>query len=128
MSWLDLDDCIEEMAEEMIVEAKKVGASTALYSLTEKAPVLSGNLMANTIVTVNAPTFNTNSLTDKSGLQTFKAGMAAVNHAKAYDQIYIQNNTEYNYQIEFLGYSKNKAPDGYFRISVENMYRVMEVL
>lgn len=126
MSWKGLDKDIMNLAKEMTQEAKVVYGEAVLDAMSERVPVLTGNLWANTIVSVNAPDYTTNKKLDPSRFTTYLNGVSKLKSSSPFDTIYIQNNTDYNYLIEFEGYSRIKAPNGYFELSVFDGDRVLE--
>jgi len=127
MSWNDLEKDIMKMAEDMTSDARNIYGEAVLDAMSERVPVLTGNLWANTIVSVNSPDYSENSKKDPARFSTYIEGVSKLKSAMPFDTVYIQNNTEYNYLIEFDGYSR-KAPNGYFELSVFDGNRVIERL
>lgn len=125
--WSDLEDDVEKLCEEMVNDVKTEASQVMLRSVSTFAPILTGNLLGNTIVSINTPDNSVNNIDDKEANIAYHNGMSKVNSSKPYDKIYIQNNTEYNIQAEFLGWA-NTPPYGYFEISTENVYRRMEAI
>lgn len=64
----------------------------------------SGNLLGNTIVTINVPTDDTNDVVDPQRYKAQMSGLAVLKRAKGFETVYVQNNTEYNIQAEHEGW------------------------
>lgn len=124
MGWDNLADQVEKMCEKMVKDVKTEASQIMLRSISEHAPVKTGNLLGNTIVSSN-PDHSTNSIEDPTRTKVYSDGMNKVNLSSPYEKIYIQNNTEYNLQAEYLGWARTPAY-GYFGISVENVNRMIE--
>ena len=133
-NWSDLDDWIDEI-EDDLQYIKTSTAKAMMKSVTQptqnkkkggqqeegKTPVDTGNLMANTEVTLNSPSDGTNERSDKTGYSTLAAGYLVINRSTLWDTIYIQNNTPYNPKAEFLGW-KFTAPYKFFRTSINDAF------
>lgn len=133
MGWGDLGKDILDLSEKITKEAKADAAESVLDNITSrlskkeyhtgKTPVDSGNLLANTIVTVGSPTSATNDDTDTTGATTYLNGVTQIKRAGVWDTIYIQNNTDYNWYAEFEGweYTNVRVPAyHYFRTAIES--------
>lgn len=138
--WDDLDKWVDEEIESELVRAKTEASKVFLTSVTSptnqnpkkstygmggNTPVLTGDLIANTEVGVNAAPDGKNSSEDLDGIDTYRKGMAKIKSAKAYDTIYFVNATDYNIQAEFKGWSYTK-PYRYWQLSYNDMLETIK--
>lgn len=138
--WDDLEEWVEEEIESLVKEVKTEAGDVFLTSVTSptnfnvgtegygmggNTPVRTGNLMANTEVGVNSPPDGTNKSVDESGIDTYRRGVATVKSAGAWSNIYFVNNTPYNIQAEFTGWSKTK-PYRYWLLSYNDMMEAIK--
>ncbi len=86
--------------------------------IVKRTPVDTGRLKANNQITAGSKASSATTDTDKTGASTIGNGVSAMNSFKLGQDIWICNNVEYAYPIEFEGHSSKKAPEGFFRVSV----------
>lgn len=108
--WSDLRSVFAEMAEEEVSRVKREVVFTFAEPLTTPfkdnglAPVKTGNWLANNIATVSHATTKTNDVEDKDGIETLGKIIDVTYNAKPYHQVIIQNNSDYNDEVEYSGW------------------------
>ncbi len=89
--------------------------------IVERTPVDTGRLLANNHLTIGSPSTASTIDKDKEGDRTKAAAESVSKSYKLGDDIWISNNLVYAYPIEFLGHSSVKRPEGFFRVSVQDI-------
>lgn len=109
--WSDLSECFMEMAEEEVQRTKLAIVKTFAEGVARpiknngRAPVLTGNWLANNELVYNKPNNNTNSEFDKEGVSATNEIIRKTKLSKPFQTVVIQNNSEYNTQVEYTGWS-----------------------
>jgi len=112
--WSDLSDCFYEMAGDTVQEAKKDIVRSFMHNVAQPltasgyAPVDTGNWIANNVVVYNTPNDEENDSRDEDGLMTTLRADYKVEQSKPFQTVAVQNNTEYNLEVEYTGWT-NKS-------------------
>lgn len=113
--WSDLKECFMDMAEEenkrIKLEAVKIFSEGITTPVEDGglAPVDTGNWLANNMLVTGRPNKETNNDTDKNGMFTRSELIIRAEHVKPFNMITIQNNSDYNNEVEYSGWSKTPA-------------------
>ena len=146
--FFNLEEFTNDLVEEMVVEERQFAVETFMKAVTQptnnaqrvegKTPILSGKLMANTIVSVGAPDERSYENYDVTGKSTYLKGVAVASKAPAYSEIYIQNNAKdegdkdnYSFIADQLGWyrkdgNQSTPPYRFFTLSAEKMFTEVE--
>ena len=114
---------LAKFGQKAVDNAEKVTRKIAfdMYKLiVRRMPVRDGRAKANTQISINSLPENSIMEFDKSGAATISKAGTVIANFKLGDTIFIYNNVEYIYPLEFLFTSK-QAPAGMFRISFEEI-------
>ena len=112
--WSDLSDSFYKMAEDAVQETKKDIVRSFIHNVAQPltasgyAPVDTGNWIANNVVVYNAPNNEENDSTDEDGTMTILSAYYKVEQSKPFQAVAVQNNTEYNLEVEYTGWT-NKS-------------------
>lgn len=140
--FLDLVSFVDDMVEEIVVEERRFAVDTFMKAVTRptnnalhekgKTPVLSGKLMANTVLSVGRIDNKSYEIVDEDGNATYLKAMSKLGTAPAYSKIHIQNNakgtgTKKNYSTlaDYLGWANTPAYQ-FFTLSEHKMYNEVE--
>jgi len=138
--WDYLDEVVTDMIEDEVQESKKRIVKTFMNAAIMPpvndgfAPVDTGNWIANNVVVYNKPNSESNDLTDKEGISTMIKAFYKVEQSKPFQTVVVQNNTEYNNEVEYSGwYNKGgtvmtTAPYRPYRIALEILRGKLEKL
>lgn len=94
-------------------------------SVIIKTPVADGHLVNNWQPTEGVPASGELNRDDRSKNELVEATKPVISDAIG-GVYYLVNNTPYAYDIEFLGRSKQKAPQGMLRVSIENYQQFLD--
>lgn len=140
--FLDLVSFVDDMVEDIVVEERRFAVDTFMKAVTRptnnllgetgKTPVLSGKLMANTVLSVGRIDNKSYEIEDEHGDDTYLKAMLKLGTAPAYSKIHIQNNakdtdTKKNYSTlaDYLGWANTPAYQ-FFTLSEHKMYNEVE--
>lgn len=113
--WSDLRSVFSDMAQEETKRVKQAVVNTFSEQITTPvddgglAPVDTGNWLANNIATESRPTRATNDDLDPDGFDTLSGISYVAYNSKPYNQVIIQNNSDYNDEVEYSGWQKTPA-------------------
>lgn len=129
--WSNLEEDFANLCETYIKEVKDAAVEIAIDSLTTPfmnnglAPVKTGNWLANNLGTVNTYTNAYNNIKDTTGTDTKDKLLSSYRSSKSvYDTFTIQNNTEYNSQVEYKGWAVREPYQPYFYTYQRITYKV----
>lgn len=131
--WLDLAKTWDEIADEEVRSTKQVAIEVFAQEITVpfwkggNSPIKTGNWMANNIASSNSPKTNTIKAVDETGSKTLSKILNVAKNSATYSKFYIQNNTEYNQEIEYVGWAKT-SPYRPYRTANNVLDNVMEGL
>lgn len=94
-------------------------------SVIIKTPVADGHLVNNWQPTTEVPASGELDRDDLTATELIEKTKPVVSDAIG-GVYYLVNNTPYAYDIEFLGHSKQKAPQGMLRVSIENYQQFLD--
>lgn len=117
--WSDLAETWEDMAEKETKRVKQEVAQVFSEAVTKPwptyrmmsdgiAPVDTGNWLANTIASVGRPDNTTNTNVDEDGFNTMSKILYKTYSSPTYSKVFIQNNSEYNQEVEYTGWRVTK--------------------
>lgn len=110
----DIGNVFEEMSNTFVKEM-----TLEIHSrMVDKAPVSTGRLRGSISVSINSPA-NDGETLDKSGIIVKSDAKSTVGSYESGDTVYISVTAPYAYEIE-MG-SSDKAPNGFFRTTLEEM-------
>lgn len=117
--WFDLEDTYEQFVDKPVRVARDKIAHDFMTKVTTptnnanweegKMPVLSGRLMANTILSIKTPANYSTVQTDTEGTDTYLRAMSALYQSDTYDNVYIQNALDYAVQADSQGWAQTAA-------------------
>lgn len=118
--WSDIYSIIESEAKAKIKKEKEVLAGVFIGEFTTQAPIDSGNLLGNTVVTVGteAPSNERARKVSESERGSFADQLfSKVEKSAPFSSVYIQNFTEYNPEAEIHGWPGGTPPYEMFQKS-----------
>ena len=123
--WSNALDLFADQVEEDLVEHQKQIITDLIDEITARAPIDSGQYMANNIVSIGSPDYSVKRDFDVLGTATRGTAKAALSSLKPFSLVYVQNNVVYGEIIEFGGYNGptikvNEA--GYSRMAPKGVY------
>lgn len=123
--WSKPLDLYGDQIENDLVEHQKQIVVDLVDEITSRAPIDSGQYMANNIVSIGSPDYSIKRDFDVLGTATRGTAKAALSSLKPFSLVYIQNNVVYGEIIEFGGYKGptlkvNEA--GYSRMAPKGVY------
>lgn len=131
--WSDLAKSWDEIAKDEVRTVKQIAIEVFTQEITVpfwkggNSPIKTGNWMANNIATSGSPTNRTTKAEDETGAQTLAKILKVADKAATYSPFYIQNNTEYNNEIEYVGWA-NTSPYRPYRTAGSVLDNVVEGL
>lgn len=123
--WSKSLDLFADQIEEDLVEHQKQIVVDLMDEITSRAPIDSGQYMANNIVSIGSPDYGVNHNLDTLGTVTRGTAKAALTSLKPFSLVFIQNNVVYGEVIEFGGYSGptlKVTESGYSRMAPKGVY------
>lgn len=123
--WSKPLELFADQVEDDLVEHQKQIVVDLVDEITSRAPIDSGQYMANNIVSIGSPDYSVKRDLDTLGTSTRGTAKAALSNLKPFSLVYIQNNVVYGEIIEFGGYNGptlkvNEA--GYSRMAPKGVY------
>lgn len=126
--WSKSPALFAEQIEEDLVKKQRQLVTDIVDEITERAPIDTGQYMANNIVSIGSPDYSLVRALDRLGLATSEAARAVLTDLKPYSLVYIQNNVPYGEIIEFGKYNgptvkvdaggfSRQAPKGVYGLS-----------
>tara|TARA_R110000796_G_scaffold192501_1_gene309165 strand:- start:101 stop:505 length:405 start_codon:yes stop_codon:yes gene_type:complete len=104
-----------------------VATSVDLFStIITETPVDTGRLRANWQASLGSPITSKTETTDKTGGETKSKMISVINTFAGDGSLFLSNNLPYAYRIEFLGWSRLKAPKGMVRVSFRQVHSAMK--
>jgi hypothetical protein len=123
--WSKALDLFADQVEEDLVTHQKQIVVDLMDEITSRAPIDSGQYMANNVVSIGSPDYSVTGNLDRLGTATRGSAAAKLSALKPYSLVYIQNNTIYGSLIEFGGYngpSIKVNEGGYSRMAPKGVY------
>ena len=123
--WSKALDLFATQIEDDLVAHQRQIVEDLIDEITSRAPIDSGQYMANNIVSIGSPDYGVNHNLDTLGTATRGTAKAALGSLKPFSLVFIQNNVAYGEVIEFGGYNGptikvNEA--GYSRMAPKGVY------
>lgn len=113
--WSDLRETFRDMAEEETQRVKLAVVKTFANSVATPvedgglAPVDTGNWLANNMLVYGRVNKQSNYDEDPEGISTKMKIYALAEQSKPFNIVAIQNNSEYNDEVEYSGWAKTPA-------------------
>ena len=125
MGWSTSPLLFADQVEEDLVAHQKQIVVDLIDEITSRAPIDSGQYMANNIVSIGSPDYGVTSNLDRLGTSTRGSAKAVISSLKPFSLVFIQNNVDYGEVIEFGGYrgpTLKVNDSGYSRMAPGGVY------